>query len=309
MSDLLLSELLILFCLIPVIIRPVFLRSHRVDSIVLVAPVTFLLCVILFFAYTFTLTIGIVSFFTLLVLLSNFRALLRYSYKLYVDYYSVKFRIAMIIEFFALIFFVVILVFFAPVPIQKHSTRVFSGSCARGFKEKQSLFMPSNLFLTKFEDPSMKEQTKAFNAKPVILYIPHVYSSTYDASPRLEALAAKGYTVICAEFFSDDLKYFNTLANLRVFRTFALQVIKPQGNFTTAREVQKKAALELVTLLYGKTIFYDPILDEPTPLMDDIYLTRPFMAWIMDRDNYQHLKKEAKTVPEQFANAIEQHSK
>jgi hypothetical protein len=210
----------------------------------------------------------------------------------------------MFIEGLLLILLMVVLLVFAPVPVQKHSVSVFSGSCARGFTERQSIFKPANLFLTKFDGISTLPNTDT--DKPVILFIPHIYSSTYNATPRLEALAAKGYTVISAEFFTDDLKYFNNILDARVFRTFALQMRKPFGDYNKKRELEKKAALALVTILYGKTIFYDPTIKEPTPLMDDIYLTQPLEAWLMDKQNYQQVVKEAKLVPQRFAAAMQE---
>lgn len=173
MSDILIAEILLLLSLLPVILRSVFIRSHRIDSIVLITPVVFCISILLWFVYGLSLSVFCVTVFVFIVLLSNFRALIRYFNTLFVDYYSYKFRIAMFLEGLILLVLVGFLVFFAPIATTKQKTRVFSGSCSRGFVEREGFLMSADLFLTEFCNETISEND--YN-KPVVLYIPQVYS-------------------------------------------------------------------------------------------------------------------------------------
>lgn len=298
MSDLFISELLILILLLPVVLRSVFIRSHRIDSTTLLAPTAFALCIIVWFAFGISLSVFIVSLLTFIILVSNFRALIRYCGRLFVDYYSVKFKIAMIIEGLASVVMIVALVCFPPVPVQKHTVRVFSGTSARGFTETHNICENSNLYLTIFEaEESNAVSSKSSFVKPVILYIPPVYSSAYDVSPRLEAIASQGYTVVCAELYTNTVQYFGNFFDNKIIRPWAMRIFKPTIDNTKEREVQQKAIMQLVVLLYGETYYYEPAITEPTPLMGDVYLTQPFELWLSNRDGYKKMQLQAEKVP------------
>ncbi|OJF76602.1 MAG: hypothetical protein BKP49_06400 [Treponema sp. CETP13] len=237
---------------------------------------------------------------------------MRYFDGLFVDYYSYKFRIATFIEAIVLVFFTIVLLIFRPYPVKEHYVQVFSGSCSRGFIEKTDVFQSANLFITRFEKRDSSDslftakksvlyplQDEEFhnNQTPVILYIPQVYSSTYDVSPRLEALAKNGYTVICAEFYTDDVRLFGNRFDLKIFRAFFARRKTPKDDFSEERAIEKKALLDLMSSKYKNLYFYEPDVNEVTPLKEDFYLTRPLEAWLQNPKNYHSLRAKAECVP------------
>lgn len=131
------------------------------------------------------------------------------------------------------------------------------------------------------------------------------YTPTYDASPRLNAIAKKGYKVVSVEFYTDDISCFGNFLDARIFRPWALRMLRPTIHFEQVEKLKETSALELVSDLYGETILYKAVEKGPTPLMDDLYLTRPLEAWVMDRKNYKNNRVWAKNIPELIALDVE----
>ena len=114
MSSFFAGGLLILLLQLPIVLRPIFFKKPRIDSIVMFLPFSLIVMVLYLFAFGaqfFSLHLLILL---LLVFFTNFRAMLRFKNRLFVDGYSFPFCAASFIELIAIIGLGVILVLYCP---------------------------------------------------------------------------------------------------------------------------------------------------------------------------------------------------
>jgi hypothetical protein len=168
-----------------------------------------------------------VDFFTIcaliisvLVVLSNFHALFRYSQRLYIDHYSVLMKVwaafTIVLAFVALSGLIV----FSRVNLNTKKTNVvetkyrLDGSFKSGFY-KTSLFSIPNAQITEFsENPTQTH-------KKVVVVIPDKRCDTENLKPYLFMLARAGFTVYSGDFYTNDCKWLDSVWNSKYFRRFA----------------------------------------------------------------------------------------
>ena len=189
------GEILIFSMLLLTNGRILFLKRAKKDAIVMLAPLALLLSILQIIAWGvdfFTICALIIS---VLVVLSNFHALFRYSQRLYIDHYSVLMKVwaafTIVLAFVALSG----LIIFSRVNLNTKKTNVvetkyrLDGSFKSGFY-KTSLFSIPNAQITEFsENPTQTH-------KKVVVVIPDKRCDTENLKPYLvkgQKIAVDGY--------------------------------------------------------------------------------------------------------------------
>ncbi len=251
------GELLIVFLILLNCVRIFLLKFGKVDSLTVLAPISVLLAVLQIFAWNLDifslslLAISIFCFFT------NFRAFLRFSSGLYVDHYSIAFKIG---TFFVIIFCLFegfVLVKYRPVFLSKKEFNTIekkirlSGDFAGGFEKSEKIGFSSAEI--RVFSPANKELC---NGQSIIL-ISDKRADTIEYVPYMKMLAAKGFNVYSGDFYARDGKWFHNLADFRILRKFFMlinyfqnpvkfEMQKEFYSFNTEKEV--RAMLNFVSL-------------------------------------------------------------
>ena len=217
------GEILIFSMLLLTNGRILFLKRAKKDAIVMLAPLALLLSVLQIIAWGvdfFTICAFVIS---VLVVLSNFHALFRYSQRLYIDHYSVLMKVwaafTIVLAFVALSGLIV----FSRVNLNTKKTNVvetkyrLDGSFKSGFY-KTSLFSIPNAQITEFsENPTQTH-------KKVVVVIPDKRCDTENLKPYLFMLARAGFTVYSGDFYTNDCKWLDSVWNSKYFRRFSLLI-------------------------------------------------------------------------------------
>ncbi len=218
------GELLALFLIFLNCIRIFLLKFGKIDSLTILAPLSVLCVIFQIFAWNldifsfFILILSIFCFFT------NFRALLRFFNGLYVDHYSVAFRLGSILILICTLFISAVLIIFRPVTLSKNENKIekqkvrISGDFTGGF-EKSGAFCLSNGEIRIFS-PLKKELS---NRKLIIL-LSDKRSDSIEYVPYMTLLAEKGFTVYSGDFYARDVKWFRNFMDYKIFRKFSMLV-------------------------------------------------------------------------------------
>lgn len=223
MFDCFVSELLVIGLLFISAFRIFFIRKSKIDSAAFLAPIAFLLSLINIYLWNvspITLIPAVLAFF---MLLTNIRSLLRLSARLYVDRYSGAFFITSIIQLAAVSLSAVFLITNRPVKIDakdfdsSKKLQLLSGNFSRGFlpAKNSEFFKFSNSFLYTYE-PLKKNNEES----PLIIFCSSDLTEVLDYEPYLLFLSKRGFTVLAADFYADDLHYFEGVWNTRFLRKF-----------------------------------------------------------------------------------------
>lgn len=259
------GELLVIFILLITNGRILFLRNAKKDSVVILAPLGFLLSILQIFNWGLDLITGSTLVLSILVLLTNFHALFRYSERLYVDHYSILMKIWSAITIFISIVLLAATIYFAPVEYKNTDLKItekvtrYEGSFRTDF-EKISHLKKTNAFVSEFAPETVDSQSKK-PAKNVILFIPDKRADTYYYKTYLQQLAYEGFTVVSADFYSDDCKWCHSVGDLKIVRRLAMvidyfkdtQKFLSQKEFYTYNIMQELKAMEkIIAQEYGE---------------------------------------------------------
>ncbi len=218
------GELLIIFLILLNCVRIFLLKFGKVDSLTILAPISVILAVFQIFAWNvdiFSLSILAISIFCFF---TNFRAFLRFSGGLYVDHYSVGFKIGTIFVILLCLFEGALLVKYRPVFLSKKEFNTIeekirlSGDFASGFEESEN-FGFSSAEIRVFS-PAKKDD---FNGQSIIL-ISDKRADSVEYIPYMKMLADKGFKVYSGDFYARDGKWFHNLADFKVFRKFFMKI-------------------------------------------------------------------------------------
>lgn len=256
------GELLVIIMLLVANGRIIFIKNVKKDSLVMLSPLAFVLSIIQIFNWGFDVVTGLTLLLSILVLLSNFHALFRYSERLYIDHYSILMKVWSGIT---IIFALVLLagtIFFKPVEYENKKLGIteeiirYEGSFRSGFEQASNIKM-ANVFLSEYK-PSGKENQ---SVREVVLFIPDKRGDTYYYRPYLQHLAREGFIVISADFFCSDCKWRHSIGDLKIVRRTAMVIdylVNPQKfmmqkEFYTYNILQEINALNtIVTERYGE---------------------------------------------------------
>ena len=217
------AQLLILSFLLLTNSRVLFVKREKKDVIVVLAPLSLFLSLLLIFAWGLDFISLYLVFLSILVILSNFHALFRYSANLYVDHYSGLMKFWAFITIMLSILGIVVTILFFPGHLSEKKLNVeetkyyYEGSFRNGFSEK-TLFGKTNVIITEF---TKNEEEEAIEAPSnVILLIPDKRGDSQAYKEYLQLLTQEGNRVFTADFFTEDGKYLDTPGETRYTRQF-----------------------------------------------------------------------------------------
>ena len=258
------GEILIIILLLVANGRIIFIRNVKKDSLVMLSPFAFLLSIIQILNWGLDVITGLTFVLGVLVLLSNFHALFRYSERLYIDHYSILMKVWSSITIILALALLAGTIYFKPVEYNPQKLGIeenvirYDGSFRSGFEEASNLKM-ADLFLSEFK-PEGKENR---SVKEVVLFIPDKRGDTYYYKPYLEHLAREGFIVLSADFFCSDCKWRHSIGDLKVLRRTAMVIdylLKPQQfmmqkEFYTYNILQELKAMDsIISERYGEQV-------------------------------------------------------
>jgi len=240
MSDLFISEILVLVLILPVLLRPFFRRFQRIAGIALLPLLAFLLCFAVIAAVGLRLTFLPVLLFSFLVLLSGISRMVRLFLGLPTDWYAPA---ATVFSGFLLLVFAAVFgtaVFLAP---ESNYT------ASREIGRTVSVERISPGIGARFSVYFSGERTVDSDA-PVVLLLGDISSGTGGRSTSALILAESGYTVIEADFTGrrDYGSGFLAFPSIRKFAALSGKILSGASLFTTDEETLQVQSKELVRL-------------------------------------------------------------
>lgn len=225
------GELLIFLLLFITNARVLIVKHTRRDPLVSLAPLSLILVILFIIAWGidfFTITALIIS---ILVLLSNFHALFRYTERLYVDHYSILMKIWSFLTMLLSGAAIVAVIYFHPVELEPQELNItetttnLTGSFRNGFEEASHLKKITAKY-TEFAPSALATETDSATPSPetIILFVPDKRADTFYSRPLLQLLAHEGYTVISGDFYAPDCKWIHSFEDSRFCRRFSLTI-------------------------------------------------------------------------------------
>lgn len=255
------GELLVIILLLVVNGRILFIKNVKKDSLVMLSPLGFFLAIIQILNWGLDLVTLLTLVLSILVLLSNFHALFRYSEKLYIDHYSILMKFWSVLTILLSLLLLTGTIYFKPVEYDSKKLGIsenvirYEGSFRSGFEEASNI-KAANLFLSEFKPEGNQNPL----AKQVILFIPDKRGDTYYYKPYLQYLAREGFIVLSADFFCNDCRWRHSIGDFRIVRRAAMVIdylLKPQHfmmqkEFYTYNILQELGAMDkLISERYG----------------------------------------------------------
>ena len=299
MSSFFAGGLLILLLQLPIVLRPIFFKKPRIDAIVMFLPISVIITGLYLFAFGIHFFSIMLSILVLLVFFTNFRAMLRFKNRLFVDHYSFPFCAASFIELLAILALSVILVLYCPVADMELSLNfnskpeftvtktMYTGSAYRGMQEREKLFDPVNAVLYTYS-PSVNnsantdDSSNTTNSKPneIFLCIGGCCADRYDYAPLLRQLAQEGYTSLILETNADDIKFSAEKWDNSFFRPFMMRVIdkrdperyqKLSDEFYSKKLIETQVLIDIAKKRYPESKLYILTDDFPTDMISGAF--------------------------------------
>lgn len=238
MSDILISHLLVYILLIPVALRA-FLIKDRVDKqeydvLSVFSFISFLLSILIIYTFGLSLVSIITFIFSLIVFLVNLRAFFGLLMKLNMSYFGNFFKTLCVFQLIIIVFACGVLIMFKPLSVESMNTDVtkqlYYGSNYRGFFEREELFDSVNVKITKIvKSRDLEEEIEeplAEEEKPLVIYVPDIFSTVEDAMISLNYIAQQGFEVWGFDFAAKDISYFSSFYDRFFIRSFAARLYK-----------------------------------------------------------------------------------
>ena len=201
-------------------------RRTRMDALSLLAPLAATITIFEALAWGMRFSGFAIFALALVCSVANYRSLVRFSQRLFVDSYSVKFFVTSLILLAATIFFMAVEIQARPVRLQ---TRLYNVDVEREFfscpigaetfplQKAEAVGQKRNLALYTFCNKDAQKQKDT-----VIVFVPDVLAESLSYEPYFILLARKGWTVLSADLYKQDFKNDPDLKNTRFLRRFSL---------------------------------------------------------------------------------------
>ena len=214
------GEILALSMLLVLNSRVFWTRRTRIDALSLLGVFSVLTTILAAAAWGLRFAnLGILAL-SLVCALVNYRSVVRFSQRLFVDSYSVNFFVASLLLLAATLFLLFVEVNGRPVRLQ---TRRYNVGVEREFfaaplltenfplKKAEEVYDKRNLTLYTFFN-----KDKDAGKDAVIVFVPDVMAESLSYEPYFILLARRGWTVLAADFYKRELD------NTKFFRRFSL---------------------------------------------------------------------------------------
>ena len=310
LSDEFLGQAAVLLLLLPVLFRPFFKKHAYADSTVTLSPLSVVLALLLIAVYGLSYALAAITVIALSVLLINIRALQRFNSRLYVDRYSMAFRIAAVIESIVVLFALTALFVLRPEPAPTEPQRtLYTGSFSRGFVPKREFFRRTSLIASVYEprgnNAAEGNNTAAGTAgsapkkKRIAVFVPDIKNVSGDSALRLSAASMQGITVFTGDFYEPSL--LKNTPNKMLFNRFHTKAFslhrlyrnpKLFGAVKADLLVQKKAETEALLIKAGEYADSVVLVTEGDSLLcaKELYAKYPsFVRGIFDSSTLQGL--------------------
>lgn len=254
------ADLLILSFLLLTNSRVLFVKREKKDVLVMLSPLSLFLSVLLIFAWGVDFISLYLVFLSILVILSNFHALFRYSENLYVDHYSGLMMFWAFLTIMLSIFGIVVTILFFPGHLSSKKLNVeetkyyYEGNLRNGFSEK-TLFGKTNIIITEYvksEEEQDNTEIVTNEEQNVILFVPDKRGDTEAYRQYLQTLASKGNIVFSADFFTEDMKYLDIPGENRFTRQFLFilyQLIEGNDSFLQRDKIAYNVTQEVESMI------------------------------------------------------------
>jgi len=270
LSDEFLGQAAVLLLLLPVLFRPFFKKHAYADSTVTLSPLSVVLALLLIAVYGLSYALAAITVIALSVLLINIRALQRFNSRLYVDRYSMTFRIAAVIESIVVLFALAALFVLRPEPAPTEPQRtLYTGSFSRGFVPKREFFRRTSLITSLYEvrgnnaadgnNPAAGTAGSAPKKKRIAVFVPDIKNVSGDSALRLSAASMQGITVFTGDFYEPSL--LKNTPNKMLFNRFHTKAFSLHRLYRNPKRfgavkadllVQKKAETEVLLIKAGE---------------------------------------------------------
>lgn len=255
MSDLFVSELLILLLLFPVIIRPFFKNLRILEGLVIIPSLALILLGFALFAHGISLTVIPLILFSLLVFFINLPRLVRYSYSLKTDYFDTLSRLASSILFLVFCGVLVVSIILRPEAMYHTETSIKV--------EKKSAFIEKGLglVLTKWEPEDIDFQRE----RNVVIYLSEAGVSKHTRPTLTRILVEQNYTMVEPFLFGNNrTKSFCSSFQLGRSLNFFMQEIFQNKKRDNSKNYEEYHLKELEQAL--------SYVQELSPLATNIYI-------------------------------------
>ncbi len=291
------GELLVFALLFITNLRVFFVQHVRRDPLVVLAPFTFVIAILQILAWGIDAFTVLGLFIALLVLLSNFHAIFRYTERLYIDHYSPLMKVWAILTIAVSSLALAAAIYFAPVEQNNKKLGIcenqyrYKGSFRSGFEEAGP-FSTHSLTLFEFTHDASGTTSVGTNQSLIVLLVPDKRGDTANYKPYLQQLALRGITVYSADFFADDGQWLHSIGDKIILRrlVMVIQSVLNRQRFEAQREYYSYNVSQEYSVLL-------PLLRERCGADKKFFLITDFMADIAAEDF-------AKKNPDQIAGVL-----
>lgn len=257
---------LIIYCLLVINTSRVFFnRTVKHDSLVILAPLAFVLSLLSCYAN------GLSFYGILLVVLSfgivilNFPAFLRNTGKLFLDTFSIKMKVSCGISLFLILLSFVFCFINREVVLDNKKLNIserticYEGSFKTGFREPE-IFSKRTAYFHEYKSNLVLD-----GLQNVVVFVSDKRGDSAAYKPYLQLLAANGYTVCTFDFYNDDISWGYSSHFLEATRAYYLsnESLHNEKKFSENSERYKynvylecKAMLPLLQDIYGQKCKY-----------------------------------------------------
>lgn len=245
-----LSQLLVLILLLISGGRIFFLKNPRVDCFAVFAPIAFIVSILNFFLFDVSFSNLAIFLISLFCFFTNFRAVFRLRSHLIVDHYGNAFLISTVIELILILISLAFLIFLRPVKMvpqefnAKKTEYFLTGKTSESIRIKSDFYdsflknqkTTGNLFVYEPElESDDKINPEIYSQNPILIFSGNASGLAQNYEPYFLLLAQKGFTVLAADFYTNDTKIFEpnlkkgflkNHADSKFLRYFYAQILK-----------------------------------------------------------------------------------
>ena len=215
------GQLLILALVIITELRVFFVKQAKKDSLVFLAPVSFILSILLIISWGLNIINIIVLSLSLIAFICSIYSLFKYLAKLLTDSYSSLSKVTSLLITILSLTAIVFAIIYAPVNLNLKkigTTEIkenYEGNFRSGFEPVQAGSLTTATFYQYSEVPDIPVPRHN-----VVVLITDKRADAQSYIPYMAYLSKQGFTVCTMDFFTNDLKWFNDQRDSKPLRRF-----------------------------------------------------------------------------------------
>ncbi|MCQ2589451.1 MAG: hypothetical protein MJ179_03410 [Treponema sp.] len=214
---------LVIYCILIINTARVFLnKSVKQDSLVILAPVAFILSITQFVAYGHSIKALQLLGLSILIVFLNVPAFIRNRSKLFIDYYSIPMKISCGISLFLILLSLGFNIANREVTVSSEKLNIsekkiyYEGSFRNGFTEPE-IFSERTAYFYEYKSNLVLDSNKN-----VVVFVSDKRGDSAAYKPYLQLLAANGYTVCTFDFYTEDCNWNYETYSVKMTRPYHL---------------------------------------------------------------------------------------